>query len=239
MTHPRHEDLAPQTHAAPLEVKFIAQDGIFEGYASVFGNIDSAGDRIVPGAFAKSLGSCQQAGRWPPMLWQHEAKQPVGVWEEMFEDSHGLFVRGRLFIDDIALAREAYALLREKVVSGLSIGYRAKESQRDTQNGARILREVELLEVSLVTFPANDLARIRAVKTLFAGGTLPAARDVEAFLRDAGFSRKQAKALMAHGYKALSPRDAAEGMDDNDQGDAALIRDLAARLRAMASGKDL
>lgn len=239
MTHPGHEDMAQQTHAAPLELKFVAQDGVFEGYASVFGNIDSAGDRIVPGAFAKSLAASQQTGRWPPMLWQHEPKQPVGVWEEMFEDSHGLFVRGRLFIEDIMLAREAYALLREKVVSGLSIGYRTKQSQRDTQNGARVLREVDLLEVSLVTFPANDMARIRAVKTLFSDGTLPAARDVEAFLRDAGFSRKQAKALMAHGYKALNPRDAAEGMDDEAHDDAALIRDLAARLRAMASGKDL
>lgn len=235
MTHPRPEQMAAQTHAAPLELKFVAQDGVFEGYASVFGNIDSAGDRIVPGAFAKSLAACRAQDRWPPMLWQHEPKQPVGTWEEMYEDSHGLYVRGRLFIEDIALAREAYALLREKVVSGLSIGYRTKESQRDGQSGARVLREVDLLEVSLVTFPANDMARIRAVKTLFSDGAVPPARDVEAFLRDAGFSRKQAKALIAHGYKALTPRDAAEGMDDNAQSDAELINDLAARLRAMAS----
>ncbi len=235
MTHPRQDRPASQTHAAPLELKFVAQDGVFEGYASVFGNIDSTGDRIVPGAFAKSLAACRAHGRWPPMLWQHEPKQPVGIWEEMYEDSHGLFVRGRLFVGDIALAREAYTLLREKVVSGLSIGYRTKESQRDGQSGARVLREVDLLEVSLVTFPANDMARVRAVKTLFADGTLPSERDVEAFLRDAGFSRKQAKALIAHGYKALTPRDAAEGMDDNTRSEAELIQDLAARLREMAS----
>lgn len=239
MNHPCPAPLAAQLQSAALELKFVAQNGVFEGYASVFGNTDSAGDRIVPGAFAKSLNACKQTGRWPPMLWQHDAAQPVGAWEDIYEDSHGLFVRGRLFVDDIALAREAYALLREKVVSGLSIGYRTREARRDTQSGARVLEEVDLLEISLVTFPANDMARIRAVKTIFEDGGLPSEREVEAFLRDAGFSRKQAKALIAHGYKALTPRDAEEGMDDQSRSDAGLIRDLAAQLRAMASGNSL
>lgn len=239
MTQPCPVPMAARMQSSALELKFVAQNGVFEGYASVFGNIDSAGDRILPGAFAKSLAACKEAGRWPPMLWQHNAAQPVGVWEDMHEDSHGLYVRGRLFIDDIALAREAYALLREKVVSGLSIGYRTREARRDSQSGARVLEDVDLLEISLVTFPANDMARVRAVKTIFEDGGLPSEREVEAFLRDAGFSRKQAKALIAHGYKALTPRDAAEGMDDTGCDDAALIRDLAARLRSMASGNSM
>lgn len=219
------------THAAPLELKFVAQSGVFEGYASVFGNIDSAGDRIVPGAFAKSIADCRTENRWPPMLWQHDPKQPIGQWEEMYEDSHGLFVRGRLFVDDIAQSREAYALLRENVISGLSIGYRTRESQRDGKTGARVLHEIDLLEISLVTFPANDLARVRTLKTFFSEGLMPSERDVEAFLRDAGFSRKQAKALIAHGYKALYPRDAAESNDAADG--AGLIFDLAARIRSL------
>lgn len=216
--------------AVPLELKFTAA-GAFEGYAAVFGNVDAAGDRILPGAFAKSLAACRAEGRFPPMLWQHDPKQPIGLWEDMREDSHGLHVRGRLFTDDIAQAREAYALLKENVVSGLSIGYRTVESQRDAKTGVRLLAELELLEVSVVTFPANDRARVRAVKSTFAAGALPAEKDVEAVLRDAGFSRKQAKALIAHGYKALSARDAMDGDEDADA--ATLIADLAARLRAL------
>lgn len=217
---------------APLELKFTSGSGIFEGYAAVFENVDSAGDRIVPGAFAKSLAQCRTEGRFPPLLWQHDTQKPIGVWEDMYEDGHGLYVRGRLFADDIAQAREAYALLRENVVSGLSIGYRTVQSSRDTAAaGVRILSELDLLEVSIVTFPANDRARVRAVKSQFAAGDLPAEKDVEALLRDAGFSRKQAKALMAHGYKALSARDAMDGTETADN-EAALITGLAARIRA-------
>src|SRR5690606_22323270 len=113
---------------------------------------------------------------------------------------HGLYVKGRLFVDEVARAREAYALLREGVVTGLSIGYRARESYREA-SGARVLTEIELLEVSMVTFPANDRARIAPVKS---------EREFEAFLREAGFSRKQARGVIARGYKALFQRDAEE-----------------------------
>lgn len=144
----------------------------------------------------------------PPLLWQHDMKQPIGVWEKMHEDSHGLYATGRLFIQDIARAREAYKLLREKVVTGLSIGYRVKDSHIDPKSGARILAAVELLEVSMVTFPANDMARVSLVKSALEGGRIPSSREFEAFLREAGFSRKQAKGVLAQGYKSLNPRDA-------------------------------
>lgn len=149
----------------PLEVKFLAETGVFEGYAAVFGVTDDVNDRIAPGAFEASLKSARAEGQLPPMLWQHDPRQPIGVWREMREDAHGLYVKGELFVDDIARAREAYRLLKERVVTGLSIGYRARKSHRDSSSGARVLTTVDLVEVSMVTFPANSYARVRRVKS--------------------------------------------------------------------------
>jgi HK97 family phage major capsid protein/HK97 family phage prohead protease len=143
---------------AGFELKFLGEAGVFEGYAAVFNVIDSVNDIITPGAF-------RDIKRLPPLLWQHNAAEPMGAWREVYEDSRGLYVKGELFINDIPLAREAYKLLRENVVTGLSIGYRVKESHRDPETGARILTKLDLLEVSLVTFPANDLARVLGVKS--------------------------------------------------------------------------
>ncbi len=150
----------------PFELKFLAETGVFEGYASVFNVVDSVYDKIAPAAFRESLAACRKAGRLPPLLWQHDALEPIGAWREMHEDGHGLFVKGDLFINDIALAKEAYKLLKENVVTGLSIGYRTKESHREQKNGVRVLTKLDLLEVSLVTFPANEMARVTGVKGL-------------------------------------------------------------------------
>jgi uncharacterized protein len=169
-------------HPAPFELKFLAESGTFEGYASVFGVTDNAGDVIVPGAFLRSLARWRAEGRMPPMLWQHDAAQPVGIFDEMREDACGLFVKGRLFVTDIARAREAYRLLKEKVVTGLSIGYRVKESRADAKRGARVLEEIELLEVSMVTFPANEAARVSRVKSAEADVALAIA-DLAARIR--------------------------------------------------------
>lgn len=218
----------------PLELKFVADTGLFEGYASVFHVTDSVRDRIAPGAFKDSLAAHQKDGRLPPMLWQHDSKQPIGAWRAMYEDAHGLYVEGALFIDDIPRAREAYRLMKENVVTGLSIGYRAKKSHRDEKSGDRVLTEIELLEVSMVTFPANDYARIARVKSIFDAGRLPSEREFEAFLREAGLSRKQAKGLIAQGYKSLNdkspnndPRDAEMTPDDD------LLLELAATIRRL------
>jgi HK97 family phage prohead protease len=192
----------------PFELKFLAETGLFEGYASVFHVTDNTNDRIEPGAFRKSLAEWAAQGRLPPLLWQHDPKQPIGRWREMHEDSHGLYVRGELFTDDISRAKEAYKLLREAVVTGLSIGYRARQSYRDQKSGVRVLTDIELLEVSMVTFPANEQARVRHVKSVFDAGQIPSEREVEAFLRDAGLSRKQAKGFISGGYKNILPREA-------------------------------
>lgn len=228
---------------SPFELKFVAGSGTFEGYASVFHVTDSANDRVAPGAFQKSIAAARAENRLPPLLWQHDAQKPIGIWHEMFEDSHGLFVRGELFVDDIAQAREAYKLMKEGVVTGLSIGYRTVQSARDAKSGARILTEVELLEVSMVTFPANAMARVRHVKSLLDDGQIPSEREFEAFLREAGWSRKQAKGLIAHGYKAvvsdgyktIDARDAASPVADDDHTLAALQKLAADMHRAAVS----
>ena len=195
MTHKHFE--------AGFELKFLAETGVFEGYASVFNVVDQVNDKIAPGAFRESLAVCHKAGRLPPLLWQHEALEPIGAWREMYEDNHGLYIKGDLFINDIPLAKEAYKLLKENVVTGLSIGYRAQESHFEQKSGVRVLTKLDLLEVSLVTFPANDQARVIGVKRLFSAGAVPSAREFEAFLRDAGLSRRLAKGVIAQGYKAL------------------------------------
>lgn len=213
----------------PFEIKLLAESGEIEGYASVFHVSDSARDRVAPGAFRGSLDLHEQDGRLPPMLWQHDTKQPIGAWREMREDTHGLYVRGVLFVDDIPKAREAYRLLQENVVTGLSIGYRARQSHRDEKSGDRVLTVIDLLEVSLVTFPANDHARIARVKSILQDGDVPSEREFEAFLREAGLSRKQAKGFIAQGYKSLMSRDAAE----DDWEDARLIRHLTDTIRRL------
>jgi HK97 family phage prohead protease len=213
----------------PFELKFLNETGVFEGYASVFGVTDSVNDRILPGAFRDSLKAFNDEGRLPPLLWQHDPRQPIGVWREMREDEHGLYVKGELFVTDIPRAREAYRLLRENVVTGLSIGYRTKASHRDEDSGARVLTQLDLVEISMVTFPANDMARIRRVKSALQAGNVPTQKEFEALLRDAGMSRKQAKGFISHGYKSLSPRDAAEGEDDT----AALLQGLADTIRKL------
>jgi len=193
-----------------------SNDMTFEGYGAVFGNVDSYGDVIQPGAFAESLAAAAKSQVWPARLWQHggwgmgaEDMTPIGIWTSLAEDGVGLKVSGKLA--DTARGREAYALLKmdpRPAISGLSIGYIAKEwAQRSKpEEPRRTLKKVDLLEVSLVTFPANGKARISAVKSL------DNERDLEAWLmRDAGLSRREAQIAISHGFKAaLRLRDAAE-----------------------------
>lgn len=211
----------PAAFDAPLEVKFLSETGVFEGYAAVFGVTDAVNDRIAHGAFAAALDDIKRGGRLPPLLWQHDPAQPIGAWREVREDAHGLWVKGELFVADIPRAREAYRLLRENVVTGLSIGYRTKQSHRDTESGVRVLTDIDLIEISMVTFPANAEARVRRVKSQIMAGAMPPPKDFEAILREAGLSRKQARGLVSRGYKSLSPCDADAGDGTCDADDTA------------------
>ena len=175
------------------------QDGVFEGYASVFGVVDQGMDVVERGAFRKSLGS-----RRVKLLWQHDMSQPIGVWDEITEDERGLFVRGRL-LKEVDKGREAMALLRAGAIDSMSIGYRTMEAIPEGDGRVRKLTEIDLFEISLVTFPMLPDAKITAVKAI------RTERDFERFLRDAGYSRSEATAIALHGFKALlKQRDAGE-----------------------------
>ena len=136
-------------------------DGTVEGYASLFGEIDQARDMVMPGAFTQTLKS--RGLRRIPMLFQHDPGEPVGVWLELREDVRGLWARGRL-IPDVARARELLALLRNGAIDGLSIGYRTVRGQIEPRTRVRKLYQLDLWEISIVTFPLLVGARVEAVK---------------------------------------------------------------------------
>jgi HK97 family phage prohead protease len=179
------------------EIKQIAEDGEFDGYASVFGERDSGNDVMMPGAFMESL------ARYPAervkLLWQHRPDEPLGRFLEMREDARGLYCRGRLNLK-IGRAAEAHELMKDGAVDGLSIGYRTEKEDVDRALGVRRLVKVELREVSLVTFPMNESARVTRVK-----GAEMTEREFERWLmRDAGFTASEAKAIIANGFKSLA-----------------------------------
>ena len=155
------------TQAFGLEHKYMTggalsvSDGtVVEGYASLFGKSDQGGDVVQAGAYAASLAALNAAGRRVKMLWQHDPAQPIGVWDEVREDGRGLYVKGRI-LTDVAKGAEAAALIGAGAIDGLSIGYRTKRAEKDA-SGRRLLSELELWEVSLVTFPMLPDARVGA-----------------------------------------------------------------------------
>lgn len=144
-----------------LGEELTVTDGtVIEGYASVFGKRDHGGDVVEAGAYGRSLKALGAAGRRVKMLWQHDPAEPIGVWDEVREDDRGLYVKGRL-LTDVARAREAAALIAAGAIDGLSIGYRTVRATKDDR-GRRLLNELELWEVSLVTFPMLPDARVGA-----------------------------------------------------------------------------
>ena len=205
-----------------FEVKSLDEGGHFEGYASVFGNQDYDGDVIVKGAFRKTIEQYRQASRMPKMLWQHDMHEIVGKWQDMHEDEHGLYVRGSLILDT-QKGREAYALMKAGVLDGMSIGFNVAEARPSEQRSrGRVIEEVDLWEVSLVTWGANPAATVTSVKS-----AKQSIRDFERFLRDAGFSKSEAKAVASDGYKALETRrdvGDSEGHDDDTELKAALMQ---------------
>lgn len=188
--------LAPAT---ALEVKALSDAGEFTGYGSVFGNVDAYGDRVMPGAFAATLADYKAKGTAPAMLWQHNADWPIGVWTDIREDSRGLYVAGQLNLETDK-GREAHALLKQRAISGLSIGFKAPPGARQRQDdGTSNLTSVDLWEVSLVTFPANAAATVLSAKSITSQA------DFERLLKQNGFPNRAARKLAEHGWAGLSP----------------------------------
>ncbi|MCG6901808.1 MAG: HK97 family phage prohead protease [Rhodobacter sp.] len=160
-----------------------------EGYASLFGQCDQGGDVVANGAYGKSLQALAEGKRRVKMLWQHDPAQPIGVWDEVREDVRGLYVKGRI-LTDVEKGREAAALIGAGAIDGLSIGYRTVRAQKDDK-GQRLLSELELWEVSLVTFPMLPGARVGAK-----GDTPDATDDL---LRDVAAAFRTARRTLATG----------------------------------------
>jgi len=181
------------TQIIPFEFKAAHSEdeeekGIFEGYGSIFGNKDLGNDIVEAGAFSKSLRKIKP--NQVKLLWQHKQDQPIGVFESIKEDGDGLAVKGRLALGT-QQGREAFELMKMGALDGLSIGYKADPNKQsyDERRRRRMLKEVDLMEISLVTFPMNPKARVTAVKAC--DRTI---RDWETFLREEGeLSRSEAK----------------------------------------------
>ena len=146
----------------------IDAEGRFSGYASVFNRIDAGGDMVMPGAFAQSLARRRSPVR---LLFQHDPREPVGRWESIGEDSFGLFVSGRL-VPGVPRADALKRLIENRALDGLSIGFRTVKATRE--NGARKLWQIELYEISIVTFPMMEDARI-ASSNVSTGAAIAAA----------------------------------------------------------------
>lgn len=176
-----------------LQIKAAGDDGTVEGYGSVFGVRDNYDDVIAKGAFIQSLKDHKAAGTMPAMLWQHDADKPIGVWTEMVEDEKGLRIKGQLAMETVR-GKEAHALLKMGALNGLSIGFMSKEWSYDRETEVRTLTAIDLWEVSLVTFPANEKARVTNVKS---ADEMATPKDAEKALRDAGFSKSDATAFVS------------------------------------------
>lgn len=166
-------------------------EGTFSGFAST-SDLDRGGDIIVKGAFARTL---KERASKVKVLWQHDMSKPIGRPTLLEERDGGLYIEGK--ISDIPLGREAMELLKDGVVDSMSIGYTVTESSYNDR-GVRVIEDLDLYEVSLVTFPMNEKARITGVKEDNLN-----VRDIEKTLRDAGYSRSQSKAIASAGVKSL------------------------------------
>lgn len=158
-----------KTKHIEFDVKSLNDDGTFAGYCSVFDVVDSYGEIVKKGAFLDSLNAWQAKNKMPPILWQHDRKEVIGVWTKLYEDEKGLFGEGRLLVNDVAKAREAHALLKSGAIDGLSIGYRTEKYRYNSDNDTLDLLQLNLKEVSIVTFPANESSTISEVKSQLQG----------------------------------------------------------------------
>jgi uncharacterized protein len=185
-----------------FEIKALSDVGQIEGLAAGYGNVDYGGDIVAPGAFVESLAAHKAAGTMPLMLMHHDQHRPAGRWDSFAESSDGLIAKGKLTLGATD-GREAYALLKDRALTGLSIGFRPTDVDRSS-SGARVIKKADLAEVSLVSFPMNTRARVMSVKSL---GSI---RDLESLLAEAGMSSRKAKIAAAAAWRAV------DGKSDDD-----------------------
>lgn len=165
---------APEVKRLTVDLASVDADGTFTGHACLFGVEDLARDVVEPGAFRATLARRGAAG--VKMLWHHDPAEPIGRWLDIREDARGLFVRGRI-LTEVARGREALALMRAGVLDGLSIGFKTVKGRRDARSGIRRLAEVDLWEISLVTFPMQPAARVASVEAARGLAGAPSHRD--------------------------------------------------------------
>lgn len=202
-----------------LQIKAVGDDGRIEGLGAVFGNVDLGFDRIERGAFTETLKKLDGA---IPMLWQHFSDQPIGVWDELSETRRGLRVEGSINLDT-QQGREARSLAKQGAVRGLSIGYIPRDFEFEDE--VRVLKRVDLVEVSLATFPMNPEARVSGVKHA-------TRRELEQSLKyEYGLSNRVAKHVAAIIRNEVGTDGDTQVGDDEDTD----MKALSARLRGLAT----
>jgi len=185
--------------------------GRINGYGSIFGNADSYNERVAKGAFAKSLSS----GSKIKMLWQHDAASPIGNWENLKEDEIGLTGDALLPLNIVSV-REKYEMAKAGLVEGLSIGYMVRDNGWEKlDDGSYLLKDLDLREISMVTFPANPLALISSVKSLTF-----TPNQLEYYLLSLGFSPNQAKGAVERSFVDASQ------FDERKKEEAAIIKSI-------------
>jgi HK97 family phage prohead protease len=208
----------------PFEIKSLDDAGLIEGVISAFDGMDSYGDTVQKGAYAKSLASIQSSGRKLPLLYQHDPHRPIGVWNELRETPSALVGKAELALD-VRDGQEAYSLAKRGALTGISIGFSIPPGGYRREKDRRVLTEIDLWEASLVTFPADQAARVQRVKAI------QGARDIEALLcEEGGMSSRKAKAAAAAAWKAIN------ASDTESDAEAELIDLLQASTRRIAAG---
>lgn len=203
-----------------LDLKKVNEDGEFEGYASIFGETDEGNDVVEKGAYKRTLKG-KSAVQRIKMLFQHDPSQPLGQWLDLHEDDKGLYVKGKL-LTKVQRAAEVLEMMRAGILDGLSIGFRTVKAKYDDTTGVRRLLDVDLWEISIVTFPLLKTAKVTSVKGDWT------VRDVERVLREAGMDNAFAKLVASHGYDQAKSRLSANGRE----ADAGLQQLLASMQRA-------
>lgn len=208
-----------------LEIKELSDTGRIEGLLAGFGNVDSHGDVITPKAFSRTL--AERGGRPLPMLLHHDMHRPIGAWKEWVEQSDGLYVKGDLTLATRD-AQEAHALAKSGALTGLSIGFRYRDTKLDQSSGENHVFDLDLVEGSLVTVPSNPRTHVAAIKTI------ASPKDIADMLRERGVSGRKAKAAAGQAWRAINETDC----DEQAEAEIKAILDASAKRIAALSGLD-